>query len=88
MSEWFSGTPTFIDTPRQPVLREWACPVDGCTGKMVFNGHTWPTGDPGYHHTCTVCKGTLAIQGGRYPKMEFIAAGDPTPPAEPPRRVR
>ena len=70
MSEWFFGTPIETRQRLVPVRVRWTCPK--CAhGEMVFNGYTWPTGDPGYHHTCTACKHTAAINCHRYPEIRY-----------------
>lgn len=70
-SRWFEGDPTIVEKPVVMVRVVWPCPVQGCAGEMKFNGMTWPTGDPGYHHTCTQCRFTAAIRGHQYPGVEY-----------------
>jgi hypothetical protein len=68
---WFKGEPTVREKVMVPVRQEWACPVEGCNGSMVFNGFTWPTGTPGYHHTCDKCEFTAAARGERFPRTIY-----------------
>lgn len=71
MSEWLPGAPEFRDTPVRPVRREVICPK--CKeGTMWFTGTSWPTGDPGYHHKCSICEYVAAIRGGQYPKIVYV----------------
>lgn len=49
-------------------IQKWLCPNRECAGEMKDSGWTWPTGDPGYHHTCSVCGFTAAIHGATYPR--------------------
>lgn len=71
MSEWFFDAPEMLYTSVDVVRREWRCPEAGCTGTMVFNGFTWPTSDPGYHHACTVCGKVRAIHGHQFPEITY-----------------
>jgi len=66
-SRWFNAEPEIAEKPVQTFEQRWMCPMDDCSGEMVFNGLTWPTGDPGYHHTCDTCGFTAAIHD-RYPR--------------------
>lgn len=68
-SRWFSGEPVVKKTPGRPLRVTWQCPL--CSGEMRYNGLIWPTGDPGYHHTCTVCGFSAVIKGKQYPYMEY-----------------
>lgn len=70
-SRWFNQDPQTREQPMRAVRVTWPCPVHPCEGEMVYNGMSWPTGDPGYHHTCTICKFTAAIHGHRYPAIEY-----------------
>jgi hypothetical protein len=71
-SRWFNQKPQITTKPLgKPVKFIWGCPLDGCDGQMIFNGSTWPTGDPGYHHTCDKCGLTAAIHSKRYPYNGF-----------------
>ncbi|MDO5947990.1 hypothetical protein [Burkholderia cepacia] len=62
-SRWFEGVPSVGIVDREVV---WHCPTTGCEGVMKFNGSVWPTGVPGYHHTCTACAFTAAIKGALF----------------------
>ena len=66
-SRWFRGEPIITE---EKTWRRWMCPFDDCDGEMVYTGTIWPTGDPGYHHTCSKddCKFTAAIKGHEYPE--------------------
>ena len=71
--DWFVGTPEIAVRPVRPVRHVWRCPR--CVGgEMVYNGSWWPTGDPGYHHTCSKCGFTTAINGHRYPEIVYEEA--------------
>lgn len=70
-SRWFRGEPNLKKTPMRPVNVTWPCPVTPCDGEMRFNGMMWPTGDPGYHHTCTKCGFKAAIKGNKYPSIRY-----------------
>ncbi|WP_241299363.1 hypothetical protein [Burkholderia stabilis] len=59
-SRWFNGVPTVALSDGEVV---WNCPATKCDGTLKFNGSIWPTGTPGYHHTCTSCGFTAAIKG-------------------------
>lgn len=72
-SRWFHGEPMITKRQVTPVRASWLCPTE-CGGYMVFNGMTWPTGDPGYHHTCDQCGFTAAIHGHRYPEIQYVEA--------------
>jgi hypothetical protein len=77
-SRWFSGEPDFQDKKMVPVKRRWMCPIPDCGGEMKSAGYTWPTGNPGYHHTCDNkdCEFTAAIKGGTYPRVVYVEAAD------------
>ena len=75
MSEWFNGTPKIEEKRLVPYQARWLCPKDDCQGEMKFNGFTWPTGTPGYHHTCTACQYTAAMRGKKYPAIEYKEDG-------------
>lgn len=62
-SRWFKGVPTVVIVESEVA---WHCPTTDCDGVMKFNGSVWPTGVPGYHHTCTVCGFTAAIKGALF----------------------
>jgi hypothetical protein len=69
-SRWFTGKPSVTRTRVIPIQVTWNCPIDGCDGEMVENGMVWPTGDPGYHHTCNKCGFTAAVHE-RFPRFEY-----------------
>ena len=71
-SRWFKGEPKIEEQRMIPVNQRWICPIDGCGGEMKFNGMTWPTGSPGYHHSCNKCEFTAAIHGAKYPRMTYV----------------
>lgn len=71
-SRWFAGEPTIERAPVRPVMLRWRCPIDG--GEMVSAGWTWPTFEPGYHHTCDRCGFTAALSGQRFPRVEYEPA--------------
>lgn len=73
MIEWHSGEPKIREEPVRPVRERWMCPKEGCVGEMVFNGTTWMTCDPGYHHTCSECGHTAAVRGATYPRVVYKA---------------
>lgn len=74
-SRWFKGEPV-TDRVRVETFREkWSCPCEGCKGEMIFNGMTWPTGDPGYHHTCNSCQFTAAVHA-QYPRTIHVESPD------------
>ena len=70
-SRWFNQNPN-VSRKEVKTFREiWTCPIDGCEGEMVFNGLIWPTGQPGYHHTCKKCGFTAAIHD-KFPRIEIV----------------
>jgi hypothetical protein len=69
-TSWFSGEPEVVEKELVPYRRVWLCPEDDCDGEMKFNGFTWPTADPGYHHTCTKCGFTAAVHA-KYPGVGY-----------------
>lgn len=71
-SRWFNAEPKLEERRMVPVQQRWMCPIDVCGGEMKFNGMTWPTGNPGYHHTCDKCGFTAAIHGAKYPRMAYV----------------
>lgn len=74
MMEW--GQDKLEDIEREvltTVRLKWRCPT-GDGGEMVYTGSMWPTGDPGYHHRCTVCQLGIAIHGRTYPRIEYEPA--------------
>lgn len=71
-SRWFNVEPRIEEKRMVPVQQRWLCPIEECEGEMVFNGMTWPTGDPGYHHTCSKCGFTAAIRGATYPQVVHV----------------
>ena len=73
-SRWFNSEPKITERVMVPVEEHWSCPVENCDGEMKFNGMTWPTGNPGYHHTCDKCGFTAAISGKRYPRIAYRAS--------------
>lgn len=75
-SRWFNREPEVRRTEVKTYRETWMCPCDGCHGEMEFNGHTWPTGDPGYHHTCSNCEFTAAVHAC-YPRVVTQPAEDP-----------
>jgi hypothetical protein len=77
-SRWFNGEPNVTRDAMIPVRLRWLCPIESCGGEMIFNGMTWPTGDPGYHHTCNKCEFTAAVHGRRYPSIAY----EPAPPTD------
>ena len=70
-TRWFNGEPTLSESPVQTIRQRWICPMSDCGGEMVFNGFTWPTGNPGYHHTCNKCAFTAAVHGVKYPRVTY-----------------
>lgn len=76
MSEWYFGEREIASEAVSPVREHWKCPKD-CGGEMVFNGISWMTAEPGYHHTCTVCSLTLAIHGAKYPRIVYRPSDQP-----------
>lgn len=66
--KWFNGTPDVKEVQLIPYQQHWNCPTE-CGGEMHFNGMTWPTGTPGYHHTCDKCGYTAAARGEKYPRV-------------------
>ena len=47
------------------------CPV--CkAGRMIYTGHTWPTGQPGHHHRCDKCGEIRAVRGETYPMIRHV----------------
>jgi hypothetical protein len=70
-SRWFNDTPDLVETPVTSVRVTWPCPVTGCGGEMKFNGETWLTSAPGYHHTCDRCGFTAALRWKKYPTVEY-----------------
>ena len=77
-SRWFSRAPNIAEQPMVPIQERWLCPVEGCEGEMVYNGLTWPTASPGYHHTCTQCRFTAAVRGVHYPKISYRPCQEPS----------
>lgn len=75
-SRWFNREPTLVKSEVRVFEERWSCPCVGCDGEMKFNGMTWPTGDPGYHHTCSRCGFTAAIHGAKYPVHERVDDGE------------
>jgi hypothetical protein len=73
-ARWFNGEPAITETPMVPVQLRWLCPIDDCGGEMKFNGMVWPTGQPGYHHSCDKCGFTAAVHG-KFPRVEYRPAG-------------
>lgn len=71
MTDWYFDPPDLRKVPLRAIRVHWLCPQTGCDGKMIANGYTWPTPDPGYHHMCSVCKFTAVIHGRRYPAIEY-----------------
>lgn len=67
-SRWFNGKPEVSERLVQTYEQRWLCPVKPCDGEMQFSGMVWPTGDPGYHHTCSKCGFKAAVCGGMYPR--------------------
>lgn len=67
-SRWFNQEPEVRRTEVKTFREEWMCPCDGCPGEMTFNGMSWPTGGPRYHHTCHVCGFTAAVHAN-YPRV-------------------
>lgn len=68
-TRWFHGTVRPQRKLVQTFQEIWSCPVTPCDGEMIYNGMMWPTGDPGFHHTCNKCGFTAAIHGAKYPRM-------------------
>ena len=68
---WFNDEPNFKDERRRPVFRHWMCPDPTCVGEMKYTGQCWPTGNPGYHHKCSVCGAGYALRAV-YPRIEFV----------------
>lgn len=66
-SRWFNQEPEIVERPVRTFEQRWLCPMDECSGQMVYNGMSWPMNPPGYHHTCSECGFTAAIHGKRYP---------------------
>ena len=60
-SRWFKGEPTVTERLVQTYEQLWMCPVTPCDGEMRYTGRYWPTGTPGYHHTCNKCGFTAAV---------------------------
>jgi len=71
MVEWYRGEPEIESRKVYPVREVWKCPKSDCDGEMEFNGASWPTADPGYHHTCTKCGYTAAIHGKGFPRINY-----------------
>ncbi len=74
-TRWFNTEPTIEREPLIPMHASWRCPISDCGGEMKFNGMTWPTGNPGYHHTCDKCEFTAAVRGKKYPCIEYLERG-------------
>ncbi len=72
MVEWYNNEPNIEKTPVVPVSEKWLCAQKNCDGAMVYNGTSWPTGTPGYHHTCDECGYTTVLRGKRYPRITHI----------------
>lgn len=70
-SRWFSGPVMTHLEPVQAFQVRWFCPMPACRGEMRYTGENWPTGNPGYHHQCTVCKFRAAIKEKQFPMIEF-----------------
>lgn len=50
--------------PETRELREdgtWECLDPECSGTLTANGTLWPTGDPGIHHACNLCRLRVAV---------------------------
>lgn len=75
-SRWFDGEPDVSRERVVPVRERWWCPMSDCDGEMTFNGSTWPTGRPGYHHTCGECGFTAAVRGKKYPRITHVPPDD------------
>jgi len=76
MAGWFDGDPEISQTPVKTVREQWICPKKGCGGEMIFNGMSWPTSTPGYHHTCNTCEYTTAVRGVRYPRITHVTISE------------
>lgn len=74
-SRWFNQEPKVKRIEVKTFRETWMCPCDGCSGEMTFNGMTWPTGDPGYHHTCSICEFTAAVHV-TYPRVVSASASN------------
>lgn len=72
--EWFIGEIKPVEQPMVAMMLHWPCPKDGCSGEMKYNGTTWPMGNPGYHHICTVCGAGFACHGGTFPRIHHRPA--------------
>ncbi len=72
MTEWFKGElgPLEKSTEVSTYRVVLTCPKCG-EGKMRFNGMTWPTAPPGYHHQCTKCEYICVIRGHQYPELSM-----------------
>lgn len=65
-------------TPVKPVRLAWLCNTAGCSGQLVFTGHSYTMGETFSEHHCTTCGARQWTSTGRYPRVEYV---DDTPEA-------
>lgn len=66
--EWFNGTAKVKREEVKTYHERWFCPMENCTGEMIYTGMSWPMNPPGYHHKCNVCGCGRAMEGKSYPR--------------------